>query len=100
MIFVYPAHTLSMRYTRIFTYLLSLCFLLLPALGCQESKQPQTLPQSEENSAIPLPDASDVGEIENVTGGPPYKYYGCNLRIMDTQELFEDIEDILALYGE
>ena len=40
------------------------------------------------------------GEIENVTGGPPYKYYGCNLRIMDTQELFEDIEDILALYGE
>ena len=71
MIFVYPAHTLSMRYTRIFTYLLSLCFLLLPALGCQESKQPQTPPQSEENSAIPLPDASDVGEIENVTEREP-----------------------------
>ena len=40
------------------------------------------------------------GEIERVTGGPPYKYYGCNLRIMDTREFFEDIENIIALYGE
>ena len=30
------------------------------------------------------------GRIENITGGPPsWKYFGCNLRILDTMTLME-----------
>ena len=34
------------------------------------------------------------GEVEQITGGPPYKYYGCNIRVMDTQDFWEDMKDI------
>jgi hypothetical protein len=30
-------------------------------------------------------------EVEQITGGPPYQYYGCNIRIMDTKYFVEDI---------
>lgn len=39
------------------------------------------------------------GEIEEITGGPPYKYYGCNLRVLDTQELLDD-ENLQHLHGD
>ena len=32
------------------------------------------------------------GEIEQITGGPPYQYYGCNIRVMDTQDFIEDMK--------
>lgn len=31
------------------------------------------------------------GEVEQITGGPPYRYYGCNIRVMDTQDFIEDM---------
>ena len=31
------------------------------------------------------------GEVEQITGGPPYRYYGCNIRVMDTQYFIEDM---------
>ena len=33
------------------------------------------------------------GEVEQITGGPPYKYYGCNIRVMDTQNFIEDMQE-------
>ena len=33
------------------------------------------------------------GEVEQITGGPPYKYYGCNIRVMDTNDYIEDMEE-------
>lgn len=39
-------------------------------------------------------------EVEQITGGPPYKYYGCNIRLMDSQEFLEDMEDFSHLHGE
>ena len=39
------------------------------------------------------------GEIEEITGGPPYKYYGCNLRVLDTQELLNG-EDLQHLHSD
>ena len=32
------------------------------------------------------------GEVEQITGGAPYKYLGCNLRLMDTQDFFEEMQ--------
>ena len=40
------------------------------------------------------------GEIDRLLGGEPYKYIGCRIRIMDTQEYMEDYEDFSHLYGE
>ena len=31
------------------------------------------------------------GEVEQITGGPPYKYYGCNIRIMNAQDFIEEL---------
>ena len=39
------------------------------------------------------------GEIEQITGGAPYKYYGCNVRLMDTQYFMEDCEDFSHLHS-
>ena len=33
------------------------------------------------------------GEVERITGGPPYKYYGCNIRVMDSQNFIEDMKE-------
>ena len=33
------------------------------------------------------------GEVEQITGGPPYKYYGCNIRVMDTQYFIEEMKN-------
>ncbi|MBQ7880135.1 MAG: hypothetical protein IJ317_05750 [Clostridia bacterium] len=38
--------------------------------------------------------------IENVTGGGAYKYYGCNIRIVESMTYMEDCEDFSALRGE
>ena len=40
------------------------------------------------------------GEIERLTGGAPYKYIGCLVRVLDTQFYMEDCEDFSHLYGE
>lgn len=40
------------------------------------------------------------GEVEQITGGPPYKYYGCNIRLMESQDFLEDFEEFSHLYGE
>lgn len=32
------------------------------------------------------------GEVEQITGGAPYKYLGCNLRLMDTAYFLEDMD--------
>lgn len=37
------------------------------------------------------------GEVEQITGGPPYTYYGCNIRVMDTQDFLEELTDISFL---
>ena len=37
------------------------------------------------------------GEVEQITGGPPYQYYGCNIRVMDTQDYIEEMEDFSAV---
>ena len=34
------------------------------------------------------------GEVEQITGGAPYKYFGCNLRLMDTQDFIEELQEI------
>lgn len=34
------------------------------------------------------------GEVEQITGGPPYKYYGCNIRVMDTQYFIEEMHTL------
>ena len=34
------------------------------------------------------------GEVEQITGGAPYKYFGCNLRLMDTQDFIEELHEI------
>jgi len=39
------------------------------------------------------------GEIEQITGGEPYKYRGCNVRLMDTQYFMEDCDDFSHLYS-
>ena len=31
-------------------------------------------------------------EVEQITGGTPYKYLGCNLRLMDTTYFLEDLD--------
>ena len=33
------------------------------------------------------------GEVEQITGGAPYKYLGCNLRLMDTQDFLEELPE-------
>ena len=40
------------------------------------------------------------GEIEKITGGAPYKYRGCNIRLMETQYFMEEQEDFSHLRGE
>ena len=37
------------------------------------------------------------GEVEQITGGAPYKYFGCNLRLMDTQDFLEEMQDFPTL---
>ena len=37
------------------------------------------------------------GEVEQITGGPPYKYYGCNIRVMDTQDYIEDLKELSSI---
>ena len=32
------------------------------------------------------------GEVEQITGGAPYKYLGCNVRLMDTQYFLEEMQ--------
>ena len=32
------------------------------------------------------------GEVEKITGGEPYKYFGCNLRVMDSQDFIEEMK--------
>lgn len=39
------------------------------------------------------------GEIERLTGGAPYKYIGCIVRVLDTQFYMEDCEDFSHLYS-
>ena len=39
------------------------------------------------------------GEVEMITGGAPYKYYGCNIRLTDEQEFLNDTEDFSNLHG-
>ena len=34
------------------------------------------------------------GEVEQITGGAPYKYFGCNLRLMDTQYFLEEMNEL------
>ena len=40
------------------------------------------------------------GEIDRLLGGKPYKYIGCRIRVMDTQEYMEECEDFSHLHGE
>ena len=40
------------------------------------------------------------GEVEQILGGPPYKYFGCKIRIMETQEYMQEYNDFSTLYGE
>ena len=37
------------------------------------------------------------GEVEQITGGAPYKYFGCNLRLMDSQDFLQEIEELPSL---
>ena len=37
------------------------------------------------------------GEVEQIVGGPPYKYYGCNIRVMDTQDYIEDLKELSSI---
>ena len=37
------------------------------------------------------------GEVEQITGGAPYKYFGCNLRLMDTQDFLEEMQEVPTL---
>ena len=32
-----------------------------------------------------------------ITGGAPYKYFGCNLRLMDSQDFLEEMEELPSL---
>ena len=34
------------------------------------------------------------GEVEQITGGAPYKYLGCNLRLLDTQDFMEELREM------
>ena len=34
------------------------------------------------------------GEVEQITGGPPYQYYGCNIRVMESQDFIEDMKNV------
>lgn len=37
--------------------------------------------------------------IENITGGPPnYQYFGCNIRILSTASMMNDIENFSHLF--
>lgn len=36
--------------------------------------------------------------IENVTGGTPFQYYGCNIRVFDTQSMMKETEDFSHLH--
>lgn len=33
------------------------------------------------------------GEVEKITGGDAHKYFGCNLRLMDSQDFLEEMEE-------
>ena len=33
------------------------------------------------------------GEVEQITGGAPYPYFGCNIRLMDSQDFLEEMEN-------
>ena len=37
------------------------------------------------------------GEIEQITGGAPHPYFGCNIRLMDTQYFLEEMKDFPLL---
>ena len=37
--------------------------------------------------------------VENITGGGAYKYYGCNIRILESMKFMEDCEDFSVLHG-
>ena len=37
--------------------------------------------------------------IENITGGTPFEYFGCNIRVFETQSMMADTEDFSHLYG-
>lgn len=37
------------------------------------------------------------GEVEQITGGAPYPYFGCNIRLMDTQEFLKEMQEPLTL---
>ncbi len=39
------------------------------------------------------------GMIEAVTGGEPYKYFGCNLKIFNSAEFFKEEKDFAFLRG-
>ena len=38
------------------------------------------------------------GVIENVTGGTPFKYYGCNIRVYETSFMMSDTDDFSHLH--
>ena len=40
------------------------------------------------------------GIIEAITGGEPYQYFGCNVKLLDTREFCKDETDFSALRGE
>lgn len=35
------------------------------------------------------------GEVEQITGGPPLTYFGCNIRVMDTKYFLEEMTNEL-----
>lgn len=39
------------------------------------------------------------GIIENVTGGTPFKYRGCNIRVYETSFMMSDTDDFSHLHG-
>ena len=39
------------------------------------------------------------GEIKRITGGPPYKYFGCKILIFESKSFMKDCKDFSSLHG-
>lgn len=39
------------------------------------------------------------GEVVEIVGGPPYKYFGCAVLVFPTTDLLADVEDFSHLHG-
>ena len=37
--------------------------------------------------------------VENITGGAPYEYFGCNIQILESMCFMKDCADLSHLYG-